>query len=761
MRTTDSFNQQPSVKEKLHFYNSQKISEVKNDLNKNNFFSDIDFKIIQSRVFDLQDSINSSKRTYLKVFDEQRTNFIAVEILIFNPYYNQRNLFWNGLAVWYMDDEEVGRNNFNLEVKSDWEIVEVVQSWGTPVPGFWKDSDCRVEILLENKLVCTHFFSVGNSQVIDFQNIQVDELKIFNRESFNQIKRSENIKSLSNENYSLQLILEELNGYVGLKNLKHSLSEFITYINFVQERKKQGIDVKENLTAHCIFLGNPGTGKTSIARILGRFFKSVGLLENGHVVEVDRSTLVGEYIGETAQKTEKVIKQALGGILFIDEAYTLKRDTNGNDFGQEAIDIILKRMEDFNGKFFVIAAGYPELMQNFLNSNPGLKSRFTHLFLFDDFSANELVEIYKLFSSREKFIITPEAEELLTNKLKLIYENDKNNLGNARFVRNLFNETKVQLSKRYHSLKYDERNFYASSTIIIDDILSAFNNYEKHSKGFVFNDDKLNKYLNELNNLVGLEDVKKTFSKLLASIKVEQLKKERAISSLPKNLNSIFICEPGAGTSTVARLFGKVFKELSLIEIGQLVEIDSSYFYGLNKIDSYLTLDKIFQDSIGKIIVVNDSVITLKAKSDFSDSLLQYFLKKLYLYKDKVVAVLTGNQDEFEDLFESVPVIENQFPNIYNFGHYSTRQLLEIALNICQKKNYQLEEGAWQQMLDLLAKLRSDKNKNFYNARTIKEILNKAIANQEERIISLKHPKDADLMTITYEDFTGLSSDKD
>lgn len=761
MRTTDSFNQQPSVKEKLHFYKSQKISEVKNDLNKNNFFSDIDFKIIQSRVFDLQDSINSGKRTYLKVFDEQRTNFIAVEILIFNPYYNQRNLFWNGLAVWYMDDEEVGRNNFNLEVKSDWEIVEVVQSWGTPVPGFWKDSECRVEILLENKLVCTHFFSVGNSQVIDFQNIQVDELKIFNRESFNQINRSENIMSISNENYSLQLILEELNGYVGLKNLKHSLSEFITYINFVQERKKQGIDVKENLTAHCIFLGNPGTGKTSIARILGRFFKSVGLLENGHVVEVDRSTLVGEYIGETAQKTEKVIKQALGGILFIDEAYTLKRDTNGNDFGQEAIDIILKRMEDFNGKFFVIAAGYPELMQNFLNSNPGLKSRFTHLFLFDDFSANELVEIYKLFSSREKFIITPEAEELLTNKLKLIYENDKNNLGNARFVRNLFNETKVQLSKRYHSLKYDERNFYASSTIIIDDILSAFNNYEKHSKGFVFNDDKLNKNLNELNNLVGLEDVKKTFSKLLASIKVEQLKKERAISSLPKNLNSIFICEPGAGTSTVARLFGKVFKELSLIESGQLVEIDSSYFYGLNKIDSYLTLDKIFQDSIGKIIVVNDSVITLKAKSDFSDSLLQYFLKKLYLYKDKVVAVLTGNQDEFEDLFESVPVIENQFPNIYNFGHYSTRQLLEIALNICQKKNYQLEEGAWQQMLDLLAKLRSDKNKNFYNARTIKEILNKAIANQEERIISLKHPKDADLMTITYEDFTGLSSDED
>ena len=196
-------------------------------------------------------------------------------------------------------------------------------------------------------------------------------------------------------------------------------------------------------------MGNPGTGKTSVARLLGKFFKSIGILEHGHVIEVDRTELVGEYIGETAQKTEKVINQALGGILFIDEAYSLKKENSGQDFGQEAIDIILKRMEDYKNKFFVIAAGYPLPMQNFLESNPGLKSRFTHFFTFDDYTAEELTSIYKIFSAKEKYLVDKDAELFLVERLEIICSNADNTFGNARFVRNLFNETKVQLSKRY------------------------------------------------------------------------------------------------------------------------------------------------------------------------------------------------------------------------------------------------------------------------------------------------------------------------
>ena len=150
-------------------------------------------------------------------------------------------------------------------------------------------------------------------------------LKISNKLITQQPKAIEHFNKTFIDNSSLTSLFEEFDNYVGLKNLKQSLKDFITYLDFINERKKSGVETEESISANCIFLGNPGTGKTSIARLLGKFFKAIGLLENGHVIEVDRADLVGEYIGETAQKTDKVINQALGGILFIDEAYSLKK----------------------------------------------------------------------------------------------------------------------------------------------------------------------------------------------------------------------------------------------------------------------------------------------------------------------------------------------------------------------------------------------------------------------------------------------------
>lgn len=756
MKRDFNYNTQVISNKKSNSLNSESDNMDKDLPQSLNYFSEKKFEILLTRTFNLQEDINTGKRTYLHQFDSQITNYVAVEALIVNPRFGKSDLFCSGTTTWFIDDEEVGRNNFNLQIKKEWEIVELVQSWGTPLPGFWRNGDCKVEISIENIPVCTHYFKMGNTTIIDFQSLNADHLSQTNISHNIDIDNQLQVSSLKDTDNSIQSILSELNKFIGLKNLKHSLSDFISYLNFIQERKLNGIETNENLSAHCLFLGNPGTGKTSVARLLGRFFKSIGMLENGHVVEVDRSSLVGEFIGETAQKTEKIINQAMGGILFIDEAYTLKRSDEGKDFGQEAIDIILKRMEDHQGKFFVIAAGYPIQMQRFLESNPGLKSRFTHTFTFEDFTPEELTDIYKLFSSREKFYLSKDAEKFLNEKLAVYCESADHTFGNARFIRNLFNETKIQLSKRYQKLPYEDRDFEAASKILKEDLINAFNNYKKHNQGIIFNEDKLQKYLTELNNLVGLEDVKITFDKLLASIKVEQLKKERSISSSPKNLNSIFIASPGSGTSTVARLFGKIYKEAGILKSGQLVEIDSSIFNGLSKIDSFLTLDNIFQNSADKIILINDSVSTLQAKSDFGDSLLQYFLKKIYLSKEQMVVVLSGNETDISELLTSVPVVQNQFPNVFNFGTYSNRQLLEIALNICQKKNYQLDEGAWQQMLEIICNLRENKSRNFYNARTIKEVLNKAISNQEERIILIKHPKDEDLMMLTYEDFVEI-----
>lgn len=708
------------------------------------------------RMFNLEESLNSQKKTYLIQFDESIATYIAAEAIIKNPFFKSDNRLLSGLTIWYFEDEEIGRNDFNLMLKKEWEFVEFVQSWGTPIPGFWKCGEVRIEIFLANQQIIKHYFQIGTQEVINFldENEQPDSYS--NKQNTQQPKKLEQLQKTNSDNNSIKSLFEEFDNLVGLHNLKQSLRDFISYLEFVKERKAKGIETNENISANCIFLGNPGTGKTTVARILGRFFKAIGLLKNGHVVEVDRASLIGEYIGETAQKTEKVINQALGGILFIDEAYSLKRDKNSNDFGQEAIDIILKRMEDYKDKFFVIAAGYPELMEKFINSNPGLKSRFTHHFYFDDYNSSELAEIFKIFSEKEKYSFNEDAEKFLIEKLDSLIDNTDGSFGNARFVRNLFSETKIELSKRYHLLEDEEKDFYSLNTILISDIQSAWLNINNRNNSVVKSNEKIDRYVNEINNLVGLSSVKTTFNRIIASIKVDKLKSEKSISSVHKTYNSIFIAEPGSGTSTVARLFAKSLFASNKLSKGQLIEIDSSLFSGLSKLDAYLTMDELFKKLSGNVILVNDVTASLQCLKHFSDSLLQYFLKKLYLMNDEVTAILSGTREEIEIIIESFPVLESQFPNKFEFEPYTNRQLLEIALSICQKKNYQLDEGAWQQLLELIDEMRQGKNRNFYNARSIKELLNRAISIQEDRILSMPNIQSGDLMTITYDDLTTL-----
>ncbi|MDE5608192.1 MAG: AAA family ATPase [Muribaculaceae bacterium] len=233
--------------------------------------------------------------------------------------------------------------------------------------------------------------------------------------------------------------VEKLNNLIGLSSVKHEVDKLTNFIKIQRIREKENLKAMP-ISYHCVFTGNPGTGKTTVARILAETYKELGILSKGHLVETDRSGLVAEYVGQTAVKTNQIIDKAIGGVLFIDEAYSLAGKSD-NDFGSEAISTLLKRMEDDRSRLVVILAGYGAEMKSFIDSNPGLQSRFNRYIHFDDYTPEELLEIFMLNVRKNDYELSPSGLETVSKKIeKDVREKDKN-FGNARYVRNLFEKT--------------------------------------------------------------------------------------------------------------------------------------------------------------------------------------------------------------------------------------------------------------------------------------------------------------------------------
>ena len=240
------------------------------------------------------------------------------------------------------------------------------------------------------------------------------------------------------ERHSLDEYLERLNRLVGLEKVKKDVNSLINLVQIRKIRQERGIK-QPAMSLHLVFSGNPGTGKTTVARLLSQIYHEIGLLSRGHLVETDRSGLVGGYVGQTAIKTQEVIQSAMGGILFIDEAYSLASKSE-NDYGREAIDTILKAMEDNRDDLIVIVAGYPELMDEFLHSNPGLESRFNKFICFDDYTGEELYEIFLLMCDDSNLKLDGPADDYIRQYCDKMYETRSKNFANGRAVRNIFEE---------------------------------------------------------------------------------------------------------------------------------------------------------------------------------------------------------------------------------------------------------------------------------------------------------------------------------
>lgn len=545
-------------------------------------------------------------------------------------------------------------------------------------------------------------------------------------------------------------IAKEISGLKGLTEFKSEVSSIIRLADFYA---KSGEDLREKFSSHILFLGNPGTGKTTAARLLAQLFSALGILEGGHLIEAAREDMVAPFIGQTAVKTNKLIDRALGGTLFIDEAYTLKSNSP-NDFGQEAIDTLLRRMENDRGKFIVIAAGYTDEMQTFLESNSGLASRFSTTFTFGDYTPDELWDILFSMAISGGYEITEEAESLLKIHFTESYRTRKRGFGNARFVRNLYDLIIKKATLRI--VKETAESYSAEYKLIITGADVKEVTAVKHEKPLYrvsVNHEKLETLLLELNSLTGLSNVKSQVESLVNSIRISKLRSERGLSAVNKSLHSVFAGNPGTGKTTVARLLSRIYRELGVISGGHLVEVDRAALVAGFTGQTALKTEQIINQAIGGTLFIDEAYTLSRGGSDFGQEAIDTLLKKMEYLKENLIVIAAGYTAEMNDFLSSNPGLTSRFANKIIFEDYLPEELFSIAMNLLNTNGYLLEMSAENTLRERLLQVYNTRDKNFGNARTVRNIVYEAIGKQENRLSKLLNPDNQALTTLIEDDF--------
>ena len=558
------------------------------------------------------------------------------------------------------------------------------------------------------------------------------------------IEGDENTRELNLDDIMAKMERE----FVGMQSVKDAMRTIGKKMATNRLRMEHGVGDAKTLGIHIKLTGNPGTGKTTVARTLGEMLKAVHVLPTDNVIEVDRSKLVSQYVGETAKLVNQTIDRAMGGILFVDEAYTLSQDSgSGSDFGKEAIETLMKRMEDDRGKFVCILAGYRNEMDNFMRVNPGIKSRITHHIHIEDYTRDELLQIFKNMVKKEKMVLTPEAEELSRRAVDEIVSAKSKDFGNAREMRKLLDTTLDNQANRIGRL---DGNVTKEQLITIEaeDIPVA-----KHK------DIDEEECLKALDKLVGLDGVKQEVRNLVNYLKLEKMRAE-ALGKKFAGMRDhyLFLGNPGTGKTTVARIMADVFLSLGITTKSGIVEVDRSKLVAKYVGHTAEQTNNVIDSAMGSILFIDEAYTLNQGPQDnFGNEAIDTLLKRMEDDRGKFVCIAAGYSYEMGEFLAANSGLQSRFNKTIVFEDYDAASLAEIFRRKAAGENFTMSPEAESAMVNRFVELYENRTQNFGNAREVNNVFQKVKERQSQRIIDMMmkggRPSPADLLSFTPEDF--------
>ncbi|GAA0715352.1 hypothetical protein GCM10008904_32110 [Paraclostridium ghonii] len=544
--------------------------------------------------------------------------------------------------------------------------------------------------------------------------------------------KSKQIDLLERDNFNFKAktkfdIEEKLSSIVGLTEVKSLLRNQYKLIVAQEKRKSVGVNTKIEQNLNMIFAGNPGTGKTSIARLVAEMLNSMGLLKVGQLVETDRSSFVSEIPGQTSKKTEEKFKEAIGGVLFIDEAYTLANDS----LGREAIETLLKLIEDHGQDVVVILAGYEEEMEDFFDVNIGLKSRFPIWTVFKDYNPNELLEMSIKLIENKGFKLSKNAYIALKTSFEAIYEESDSQSGNGRMVRNY-----VESLIRNQSIRIaeEEISVYEMNLITVKDIEKI--NMSDYENTFDLEE--------KINNLKGNYKAKEFLRNQYKLMKIEERREKLGKrSNIKKYKNIIFTGDTGTGKKRVLNILSEMYFSKGLIKSKSIVEIDKDEIvYGIN---SGMDLEDILNKSIGKVVLI-DKFDLLINEYNYNE-IISMFIKFIDKNKNKIILVISGSKEGMDKIILRNQSLNYRFPLYLDFYGYDEQELYEICLDILENKGFTINEDAYEALKYTMNELYNNENMLLKNALMVKSYLDVLVRVQSCRIYdSNVNPRDINIV---------------